>query len=328
MSIEPFNILKMRSVLKYSIGIDLGGTFIKYGLVCSTGELLYENTLATEADQSSNRVIENLIVAARDVQSYALLHEIVPIGIGVGTPGIVDRTHRIILGGAENIVGWSDIHLSDLMEKACGLPVWINNDANLMGLGEQAFGVAKNYSDVLFLTIGTGIGGAVIIDNKLFGGYNNRGAELGHIPLFADGIPCACGSVGCLEAYASTTALVQQFKNRSAEAGVSYSEEVTGKFIINQYLENDPIAVNSLNQHCQYLGYGIAGLVNIFSPQRVVLGGGISECGNFYIEKINAAMQKRVIADCAVNSEIYAARLGNKAGTLGAAQWAFNCSSK
>ncbi len=328
MSIEPFNIIKMKSELKYSIGIDLGGTFIKFGLVCSNGELLYEGTLPTEANISSDKVIDNLIIAVRDVLMYAKLHQIVPIGVGIGTPGIVDRTHRIILGGAENIAGWSNIHLSEIMEKACGLPVWVNNDANMMGLGEQAFGVAKNFSDVLFLTIGTGIGGAIIIDNKLFGGYNNRGAELGHTPLIADGIPCACGSVGCLEAYASTTALIRQFKSLSEEAEVIYKEEVTGKLIIQLYLENNNIAVEVLDAHCKYLGRGIAGFVNVFSPQRVVLGGGISECGNFYIEKINEAMQKHVVSACAVNTEICAAQLGNKAGTLGSAQWAFNCSTK
>jgi glucokinase len=226
------------------------------------------------------------------------------------------------LGGADNIAGWSQVHLSDSIEAACNLPVFVNNDANLMGLGEQTFGAASDCTDVLFITVGTGIGGAIIINNQLFGGYDNRGTELGHIPLFADGIPCSCGSVGCLEAYASTNALIQQFRERCNSMGILFQDEITGKLIIQLYLQNVPVAIESIHEHCRYLGHGIAGLVNIFSPQRVVIGGGISESGNFYIEKVNEYYQQYVMPDCGVNTHICAAALGNRAGMLGAAQWA------
>lgn len=317
----------MNNTLRHVIGIDLGGTFIKFGLIRSDGRLIYENIVPTEADKSEEAVIANLVLAVRETQEHAKKQGIIPFGIGIGTPGIIDQTHRIVLE-ANNIAGWENVNLADIIEQACSLPVWINNDASMMGLGEQAFGVAKNYSDVLFLSIGTGIGGAIIIDNKLFGGYNNRGAELGHIPLYSDGITCSCGSVGCLEAYASTTALVRQFDERCLAAGISFPKKTSGKLIIKLYLENNPIAIESLNEHCRYLGRGIAGLVNIFSPQRVVLGGGISESGTFYIEKIKTEMDRYVVPGCAVNTKICAAQLGNKAGILGAAQWAFLCSQK
>ena len=311
----------MKNSTKYAIGIDLGGTFIKFGLVRLDGQLVYENQIPTEANTGAQRVIANIISAVQEVQQYATNHNIDIIGVGVGTPGIVDRTHRIVIGPAGNINGWYNIPLSDEIEKVCQLPTVVDNDANMMGLGEQAYGAARNFSDVLFLTVGTGIGGAIIIDNKLFGGFDNRGAELGHIPLFSDGVKCSCGSIGCLEAYASTSALVKSFERKCAKNGLTFSNEITGKLIVELFFENHELAIESINEHCNFLGQGIAGLINIFSPQRVVIGGGISEAGSFYIEKIKQSVSNYVIASCNINTEICVAELGNKAGILGAAKW-------
>ncbi len=121
-------------------------------------------------------------------------------GIGIGTPGIVDETNRIVLGGAENIKGWENLNLADRIEAETHLPVQMGNDANLMGLGETMYGAGQGAQNVVFLTVGTGIGGAVVIGGKLFNGFANRGTELGHVPLIANGEPCACGSIGCLGA--------------------------------------------------------------------------------------------------------------------------------
>ncbi|MEA4936027.1 MAG: ROK family protein [Paludibacter sp.] len=309
--------------MNYAVGIDLGGTFIKFGVASSNGDLIYEDTISSQAETGPDKVIENIVRATIMSLGRATELNICPLGIGVGTPGIIDRANRIVLGGADNINGWTQIHLADLIEKKCQLPVWINNDANMMGLGEQAFGAAKNCSDVLFLTIGTGIGGAIIIDGKLFGGYDNRGTELGHIPLFSDGLPCSCGGTGCLEVYASTNALIRQFENRCKLSDVHLENEISGRLITKLYKEKYILAVESLNDHWRFLGRGIAGLVNIFSPQKVIVGGGISESGVFYIEKLNEEFQKQVMPDCAVNTKICAAKLGNRAGILGAAQFVF-----
>lgn len=245
-------------------------------------------------------------------------------GIGIGTPGIVDETNRKVLGGAENIVGWENVDLADIMEKVTGLKVQVGNDANMMGLGETLFGAGKGMKNVVFVTVGTGIGGAVVIDGKLFNGFANRGTELGHVPLIANGEECACGSVGCLEHYASTSALVRRFCKRAKEAGRTFTEEVNGEVIVRLYKENDPIAVESLNEHCDFLGHGIGGFINIFSPQLIVVGGGLSEAGDFYIQKVSERAMRYAIPDCAVNTRIMAATLGNKAGCLGAAALIFN----
>ena len=289
---------------EYAIGIDLGGTSVKYALIDNNGVFHFQGKLPSNADVSAEAVIGQLVKAVNEVKTFAEAKEYTIAGIGIGTPGIVDCTNRIVLGGAENIQGWENLKLADRMEKD---------------------GAGNGATHVVFLTVGTGIGGAVIIDGKLFNGYANRGTELGHVPLIANGEPCACGSIGCLEHYASTAALVRRFSKRIAEAGISYpNEEINGELIVRLYKQGDKIAAESLNEHCDFLGHGIAGFINIFSPQRVVIGGGLSEAGDFYIQKVSEKALRYAIPDCAVNTEIMAASLGNKAGSIGAASLFLN----
>ena len=305
--------------MEYAIGIDLGGTSIKYALVDKAGNSFFEGKLPSFASVSAAKVMEQLIKAATLLKDEAAKQDWNVLGIGLGTPGIVDETNRIVLGGAENIVGWENIDVASLMEKQMSLPVVVGNDANLMGLGETKYGAGRGCTHVVFLTVGTGIGGAVIIDGKLFNGYANRGTELGHVPLIANGEHCACGAVGCLEYYASTSALTRRFSILAKEQNLSFDTEINGELIVRLYHEDFPLAVECMNEHFYYLGRGIAGFVNIFSPQRIVIGGGVAESGSFYLEKIRAVFKKHVIADCALNTKIVAAELGNKAGLIGAA---------
>lgn len=305
--------------MEYAIGIDLGGTSIKYALVDKAGNSFFEGKLPSFASVSAAKVMEQLIKAATLLKDEAAKQDWNVLGIGLGTPGIVDETNRIVLGGAENIIGWENIDVASLMEKQMSLPVVVGNDANLMGLGETKYGAGRGCTHVVFLTVGTGIGGAVIIDGKLFSGYANRGTELGHVPLIANGEHCACGAVGCLEYYASTSALTRRFSILAKEQNLSFDTEINGELIVRLYHEDFPLAVECMNEHFYYLGRGIAGFVNIFSPQRIVIGGGVAESGSFYLEKIRAVFKKHVIADCALNTKIVAAELGNKAGLIGAA---------
>ena len=305
--------------MEYAIGIDLGGTSIKYALVDKAGFSSFEGRLPSFASVSAAKVMEQLTKAATLLKDEAAKQNWNVLGIGLGTPGIVDETNRIVLGGAENIIGWENIDVASLMEKQMSLPVVVGNDANLMGLGETKYGAGRGCTHVVFLTVGTGIGGAVIIDGKLFNGYANRGTELGHVPLIANGEHCACGAVGCLEHYASTSALTRRFSILAKEQNLSFDTEINGELIVRLYHEDFPLAVECMNEHFYYLGRGIAGFVNIFSPQRIVIGGGVAESGSFYLEKIRAVVKKHVIADCALNTKIVAAGLGNKAGLIGAA---------
>lgn len=305
--------------MEYAIGIDLGGTSIKYALVDKEGLSFFEGKLPSFASVSAAKVMEQLVKAASIVKNEAGKQNRAVKGIGLGTPGIVDETNRIVLGGAENIAGWKNIDVASFLEQQMNLPVVVGNDANLMGLGEAKYGAGRGCSHVVFLTVGTGIGGAVVIDGKLFNGFANRGTELGHVPLIACGERCACGATGCLEHYASTAALVRRFSALADERGLKFDVEINGELIVRFYHEGHPLAVDCMNEHFYYLGRGIAGFINIFSPQRIVVGGGVSESGAFYLERIKQVVKENAIADCAVNTEIVIAALGNKAGYIGAA---------
>ena len=301
---------------RYAIGIDLGGTSVKYAVVASSGEVLFSGQLPAFAQDGPEAVLEQLLSGITACREYAAGEGLELAGIGVGTPGVVSADGRTVLGGAENIAGWENIPLADRIEAAAGLPVVASNDANVMALGETLFGAAKGATDVVFVTVGTGIGCGLLIDGCLYRGYRNRGMEMGHITVRSDGEACACGGVGCLEHYASTSALVRRFCELS---GNGKDADVDGKDVVFFYKEGNPAAVEAMEEHWNYLSHGIASMVNLFAPQRVVVGGGISEAGEFYLEKLRAGVRRQSMVVGAAATEIVAAVLGNRAGCLGAA---------
>lgn len=305
--------------MKYAIGIDVGGTYIKYALVCKeTSEFLFHGKLPSFADKTAQDVMTQILEACSECQKYAEEHQLKISGIGIGTPGLVDEAAGIVLGGADNIKGWIDIHLKEYIEEHTNFPVVVGNDATLMAKGEVVYGAAKGLTDVVFITVGTGIGGALLINGAMYGGYRNRGTELGHIPLMLGGKPCTCGAEGCLEVYASTSALIDIYKDNLDKYSVTVEGEITGEHIVNQYLEGDDIAKETMHEHWYYLGRGIAAFVNIFSPQAVVVGGGIAESGDFYIKELSDYVNDFAMPDCRENTKIVRAALGNKAACLGA----------
>ena len=313
--------------MKTVIGIDLGGTSIKYALVDSLGNALFNGVLPSKANESAEKIVEQLKESIRAVLSFAETEQHVVQGIGIGSPGIIDTQTGTVLGGAENLKGWEQIPLVQILSREFDLPIYLDNDANVMGLAEAAFGAAKGCTDVVFLTIGTGIGGGLIIDGKIYGGYLNRGGELGHFPLIANGEECACGSKGCFEHYASATALIRRYKARLLANGKDVPKEVDGKHIVECYHQGQAEAIEALNENCAYIGHAVAGFINIFSPQKVIIGGGLSDAGPFYLDQIRQAAVRYSMADCAVNTAIEAAVLGNRAGCLSAAGLVFQANS-
>lgn len=301
---------------RYAIGIDLGGTSVKYAVVASSGEVLFNGQLPAFAQDGPETVLEQLLSGITACREYAAGEGLELAGIGIGTPGVVSADGRTVLGGAENIAGWENIPLADRVEVAAGLPIVASNDANVMALGETLFGAAKGATDVVFVTVGTGIGCGLLIDGCLYRGYRNRGMEMGHITVRSDGEACACGGVGCLEHYASTSALVRRFCELS---GNGKDADVDGKDVVFFYKEGNPAAVEAMEEHWNYLSHGIASMVNLFAPQRVVVGGGISEAGEFYLEKLREGVRRQAMEVCGGDTEIVAAVLGNRAGCLGAA---------
>ena len=305
---------------RYSVGIDLGGTFIKFALVSESGEILFNNKLSIGAGAKRDDILETMRKAIEMTLEVASEKQLAVAGIGIGSPGVC--CDGIVHGGADNLDNWIDVHLSEMYASIFKLPVLIDNDANVMGLGEAVFGAAKDCSDVIFLTVGTGIGGAIIAEGKLYGGYKNRGTEMGHVTIDHKGIACNSGGRGCLEAYASTGALIRQY----AEATGKNENELDGFYLVQKFKDGEEAAVKCMKEHTDYLGHGIAGFINTFAPQKVVIGGGISEAGQFYIDMIRKSAFSYAMPDCAVNTDVVGATLGNMAGCLGAASLIFkNC---
>lgn len=298
----------------YAIGIDIGGTSLKCGVVNELGEILFSFLVSLSEAKTEEEIISLIVKAI--TQCTDQLNEPI-VGIGIGFPGLIEND--VIVGGGVNLPGFEQLPLGKILHDLTGHHIVIDNDANLMGLAELMYGAAKDSDDAIFLTIGTGIGGAIMIDKKLFGGFKNRGAELGHTVIQQNGIPCACGGRGCLETYASVTALIKYYKSLNLTAG----EDVEGKTIIEKYLENEEYAIQTMEHHFDYLAAGIVNCVNIFSPQKVIIGGGISEAGQFYIDQLTQRVKTAAIPVSFSNTEIVAATLGNRAGLLGACANAF-----
>ena len=307
--------------MKYAIGVDLGGTFVKVVLVSDTGDILFENKLPTGGEVPKDKILNTIREVIQTVMDKAKDEQIDILGIGIGTPGIV--YDGIILGAAENLKDWENIDLSSYFYDVFNLPVLVDNDANVMGLGEVVYGAAKGCTDVIFLTVGTGVGGALVINGELYGGYKNRGTELGHITIDHRGIDCTCGGRGCLEAYASTSALISQYAKKT---GMNI-DSIDGHYIVEKFNEKEEAAVKCMQEHTDYLGHGIASFINTFAPQKVVIGGGISESGQFYIDMIKESVFRYVMPNCASLTEIVRAELGNNAGCLGAASLIFKNNS-
>lgn len=303
--------------LRYAVGVDLGGTFVKIALVSETGGMFFENKLPIGSEASKDTILNTIEKIIRMTLSKASEEQLDIIGIGIGTPGIV--YDGVVYGGADNLNEWENIDLSNYYSKIFNLPVLVDNDANLMGLGELYYGAAKGCTDVVCLTIGTGIGGAIIANSELYGGFKNRGTELGHIVVEHNGPKCNCGGQGCLELYASTTALIKHYAELS---GIAISD-LDGRYIVKKFHEKEENAVKCMEEHTDYLGHGIASFINTFAPQKVVIGGGISDAGQFYIDMIRTSTSKYMMLDCGLHTKIVGAELGNAAGSLGAAALIF-----
>jgi glucokinase len=298
----------------YAIGIDVGGSSLKCGIVSSAGDIVHYSLRSLDNVKTEAAVIG---LIANVIRNCTLMAGGAVSGVGIGFPGIVDD--NVIIGGADNLPGFKNLPLGTILEKDTRNRIYIDNDANMMAFGELVYGAGRNCSDMVFLTVGTGIGGALVINNKLYGGYKNRGTELGHVILQRNGVPCSCGAKGCFEAYASVTALINDY--RIIKNGKML--DVNGKIIVEQYLQNEKDALSVMDRHFDYMATGIAGFINVFSPQKIVVGGGISEAGDFYIREIESRVKQIAMPATMENTTIVAAALGNKAGMLGCAARAF-----
>ncbi len=303
----------------FGIGVDIGGTTIKHGICSSGGNLLKQGSIDTPASSSKEFILERLNVLIQENLDYAANKNIPIEAIGVGTPGSVDITRGFLTGSTPNFKHWRNVPIRDFLSNAFHIPVFADNDANLMAYGEYLFGGGKQKKDVICLTLGTGIGGGIIINGEIYRGSYYCGSELGHTTIDFNGRKCNCGGRGCLESYASATALIRDYNAVQSGPEVGNTKEIFKKMEAGEQT-----ARQIIDQYINFLGAGLANFVNIFNPQRIILGGGVSEAGEWFIEKIRRSTQSRAMQTSYSNVEIVSALLGNRAGMLGAAAFALN----
>ncbi len=307
-----------------AIGVDLGGTNFAVGVVNEHGEILAKETGKTIVKDGPDAVAERLshainklLASHRDVEA-----------VGIGSPGSID--HKLgVVRFSPNFPGWHDFPLADKILERTGLQVYVENDANAYALGEHTFGVGKGHDHIVCLTLGTGVGGGVITHGVLLRGSTGIGAELGHVTVMPNGPICGCGSRGCLEAFASATALrkfVQEGFERHKDSSI-YSgkrpDEVTPEDIFRCAKDGDEFAKRLVSLLTDALAVAIGTFVNIFNPELVILGGGISNAGNLLVNPVLEKVKDHVLPSMLGTFEIKLSRLGKDAGILGAASIVF-----
>jgi glucokinase len=315
---------------RYFIGVDLGGTNIKFGIVSERGKILQKGLLPAQADRGRKAILNNMNKAVRESLAFAREKKIKVKGIGVGSPGTVNLNSGKIEGSCPNLPQMVNVNLKRWLSRSFKFPIYVDNDANVMALAESKFGAAKGYKDALCLTLGTGIGGGIILDGKLFHGSNFAGAEFGHMTICYNGRKCNCGGIGCLEMYASAPAMVRDAKwrlRRSRESIIRKliqedQSKITTEVVFEAERRGDVLASEVVKQACAYLGAGIASAVNLLNPQVVVIGGGVSEGGQSFIRRIEKEVKKRAFPSATKNLKAVKAKLGNDAGFIGAAMLA------
>lgn len=309
----------------YYIGVDIGGMSIKTGIVSLDGRILYTSVIKTEKI-SAKLQIEKLGEDIIKLLNENCIKKEEILGIGVGCPGAINSKLGKVHYSSN--LKWTDFPLKDLLEKYTGIKVRVANDADAATIGEIIFGVAKDYSNVIMLTIGTGVGGGIVINKKLYLGTNGVVAELGHITLRTGGLECGCGRRGCFEQYASATALIRQTKeamqkNKNSkmwEYAENDIENVDGKTAFLASKCGDKTARKVVEKYVSYLSEGILDYCNIFRPDAFVLGGGISKEGKYLTDKIVKYLDEHDYGyPGSPRSEVLTASLGNDAGIIGAA---------
>lgn len=308
---------------KKYIGIDLGGTFIKGGVVDGVGNILLSDKVPTESDKGAGQVAKNIALLALSLMERLSLKAADVVGIGMGVPGMIDgKAGNVIYS---NNLNWKDFRIAETVEKLSGLPVKIANDANVAVLGEVKFGAGKGCENVVMLTLGTGVGGGVIAEGVMVEGNKGAGAELGHSVIVAGGEQCTCGRKGCLEAYASATALIRDTKrvmtaHKDSKMWETYDlDGVNGKTAFD-YKDVDPYAKQVVDDYIFHLAVGITNFANIFRPEVVLLGGGVCAQGDVLVKPLQALLNRDIFAgDLGPSVPIKIATLGNSAGLLGAA---------
>jgi ROK family protein (putative glucokinase) len=305
---------------KYIIGIDLGGTKISGAISNEYGKILHEITVQTLAKEGADAVVGRIKGVIRELMDHqrAVSEEI--IGVGIGSPGPLDAKKGIIVNAA-NLPGFVNLPLVDLIEKEFKVKAYIENDANAAALGELWFGAGRGCKNFVFITVSTGVGSGIIINGDIYQGNTSNAGEVGHMTLEPEGPRCNCGNYGCLEALASGPAIERIANERLAKCGDSMLnnyKKVTSKEVFEAAAKGDKLANEVVSYCMNYLGIGMANVVSLLDPEKIIIGGGVSKAGAVVFDTIRNVIDKRCFKIMAQGVKVVPAELGTDAGVVGA----------
>lgn len=313
----------------YVVAVDFGGTHLRAALVDETGQIVQRLKHKTDAHLGPAVVIDRLAEAVQRIAEAD--GKPVPVqGVGVIAPGPLDPYQGIVFQ-APNLAGWENIPLAAELQARVQRPVSIGNDANLAALAEQRYGLGQGLSDLIYLTISTGIGGGIICNHTLLLGAKGLAGEVGHMQIIPEGPLCGCGNRGCVEALASgpniARAAVERIEHGLASSLKEVSHPITAEDVVAAARQGDKIALEVLERAGGFIGMAVANLIHLFNPQRVIIGGGVSNAGPLLFDPIRETTRRRLMAIYRDTFDIVPSQLGDDVGLLGAAALAFATSA-
>lgn len=308
----------------YYIGIDLGGTNIAVGLVNEEGRIIAKTETPTLASRPYQELIKDMAVCAKKVMEEAGVTEDELHSIGVGIPGVADKDGMVIF--CTNL-GWRNVPLRAELQQYINKPVYMDNDATVAGWAEYQAGVSRGTDSSVFMTLGTGLGGGIVMGGKIWAGAHGAGSELGHLVIEVDGVPCTCGKRGCAERYCSATAIIRMAKEACADAPNCLimrkvegdMDKINAKVVFDAAKEGDSVALQVFNRFVKYLTIAINNVISFIDPDMIILGGGVSRAGDFLLDAVKAALPEYLFYPTLKQPELRIASLGNDAGIIGAA---------
>ena len=307
------------------VGVDIGGMSIKAGIVTEQGEILGKMSVVTEPHAPQEKTVKAVADLVKNLlQSYKIAENEVG-GVGMGIPGTIDGQRGVIVYA--NNINFENVPMVEDFKKYVNVETKIGNDANCAALGEVRFGSGKGYTDAVFVTLGTGVGSGIVINGEIFEGIGGAGAEAGHMCIVSGGEPCSCGRLGCWEAYASATALMRDTARAMEKSPASLMHDaakeegkVSGRTAFIAARKGDEAGLEVVRQYEEYVAEGLVNLVNIFRPQALLIGGGVSHEGDYFIDALQALVDKNSYGGHRnPRVRVLKATLGNDAGILGAA---------
>lgn len=311
---------------KYYVGLDVGGTNMVAGVVDQDYTILAKESIPTGAGRSIEEITRDMAEVTKKAVAKAgcTLNDMSSWGIGM--PSYVNPKTNLLVHA--NNFGWKNVPVYEYLDKHISLPTYIANDANCAAYGEVLAGAASKYTDAIMLTLGTGVGGGIVLDKKIYSGYDNMGAELGHTKLMYDGVQCTCGQKGCLESYCSSTALIREAKEAVEQHPDSLimeycgqkKENIDGEIVFEAAKNGDKTAGEIIDTYICRLAAGISTFITIFRPEVIILGGGMAHAGDFLLEPLNKRLFTSTFAAEEIGiPRVIRAELGNDAGIIGAA---------